>query len=190
MIFITKQTKFTECKSHLSFHHTQGIKNRMVLSQKPKLLVELNWDDPTVLAQQVMTGFEQDRFKPAEFAVILGGHDNYTHILTLGTTNLVNSLLEKANHSQKQNAQNLALGLQQSLAVVQEMSGSLNSDEARIRFAEIVASMSKDYFETVKALDNSSNHFWRYAVGAMVTVSVVWLGLAKQEFFNLDREPK
>lgn len=147
----------------------------MFKDHQTKMSFELNWDNPLILAKQAMEGFEQNKFKATEFAVILSEHEQCTSNLTLGITHLVNSLLQQANYLQKQNAQNLALGLQQSLAVLQEMSKYLTSDEARIRFAEIIASMSKDYFETVKVLDQSNNNFWRYAIGTIATVSVLWL---------------
>jgi|GEM_PF-1949515 hypothetical protein len=137
--------------------------------------ISLSLDNPDDLAHKVLTMFNSGTLSTDQLTDKLG-EAGFALTLISGAISLVADLGEKASLSQKQHAQDLANGLQSSLQNLQQLGSSLESDQSKVRFAEIVASLSKDYFATVKALSEDSNNLWKYAIGGAIAVAIGVIG--------------
>lgn len=93
-----------------------------------------------------------------------------------GATNLAANLISGAKASQSAQVQNLLSGYQSALDMLKPLSSKLETPEERIRFAEIIASMSKDYFEVARVINHNNNEFWRYATGGVLATLVAVVG--------------
>lgn len=130
---------------------------------------------PTITTHYVFEKIQNEKIVANDLAQAFN-QSGLAGVFVSGASTILSDLVASAKASQNQHAQNLLVGFQESLAVLKPLAEKLETNDDRLRFAEIVTGMSKDYFSATQAMASNNNEFFRYVVGGLVTAFVAVIG--------------
>jgi len=147
----------------------------MTKNSTKSIQIKVDLNNPSELAKTIFTKISRGKLTSDDLAKHLG-EPGVASSLIAGSAVLIRDLADNARATQKQQAENLAVGLQLSLLTLQEVGRSLETDDAKLRFAQTVADLSKQYFTIVKEMSDDANNLWKYTIGGVIALGIAVIG--------------